>query len=309
MRYRILFILLALIILAPSFSSAQRWKQMRYEWVGGAGASNFLGELGGANQSGTDYFKDLEFSMTRFVVSIGMRYRITRKIAASVHFNYGMVSGNDNTTEEPSRRYRNLSFRSTILELAVQIEPALMKETTGHRYRLKGVKGRRWLGINTYPFIGIGVFYFNPKAKYNGKWYALQPLGTEGQGEFQTRKKYSRFAVAIPVGIGFKYWYNRKWSVGFEYGVRKTFTDYIDDVSTTYVDEAFIRDAADGVNSDIAVELADRSEPVDPGDWKRTAAGQQRGDPTNTDTYMFAKIMIAYKFRVVKISKRKRPKF
>ena len=282
---------------------------MRYEWVGGVGASNFLGDLGGADQIGTNYFKDLEFSMTRFVLSIGMRYRIKQKLAASVHLSYAMVSGNDNTTKEPSREYRNLSFRSTIFELAVQIEPALVKETVGHRYRLKGVKGRRWLGINTYPFIGIGVFYFNPKAKYNGKWYALQPLRTEGQGEFKTRKKYSRFSVSIPVGIGFKYRYNRKWSIGFQYGLRKTFTDYIDDVSTTYVDESYIRDATKGVNSDIAIALADRSEPVDSDDWRRTAAGQQRGDPTDKDSYMFAKIMVAYKFRVVKRRRRSRPKF
>lgn len=309
MRYRIFLIFLALAILAPSFSSAQRWKRMRYEWVGGVGASNFLGELGGADQIGTDYFKDLEFSMTRFVLSVGARYRIKQKIAASVHLNFGMVSGNDNTTKEAARSYRNLSFRSIILELAVQFEPSVIKETSGHRYRLKGVKGRRWLGINTYPFVGIAVFYFNPKAKYNGKWYALQPLRTEGQGEFQTRKKYSRFSVAIPFGLGFKYGYDRKWSIGFEYGIRKTFTDYIDDVSTTYVDESFIRDATGGVNSDIAIALADRSEPIAVDDWRRTAAGQQRGDPTDKDSYMFAKIMIAYKFRVIKKRRRSRPKF
>ena len=69
MRYKVLLIFLAFIILAPSFSSAQRWTRLRYEWAGGVGASNFLGELDGADQVGTDYFKALEFSMTRFVVT------------------------------------------------------------------------------------------------------------------------------------------------------------------------------------------------------------------------------------------------
>jgi len=307
MLKHIIILSLAGIILIPAVSDAQRWKRLRYETIYGIGATNFLGELGGANQIGTDYLRDLEISMTRFVLQVGVRYRMTKSLACKASLSYGMLSGNDNTTKEFSRQYRNLSFRSMIIELAVQLEPAIIKETAGHRYRLRGVKGKKWMAVNTYPIIGISVFYFNPKAKYNGKWYALQPLATEGQGQFPTRKrKYSRFGISIPIGFGFKYGYNRRWSVGLEYGMRKTFTDYMDDVSTTYVDPEYIRSASGGVNSDIAIALADRSNGDEP---SKTAPGQQRGDPTDNDAYMFAIISLNYKFRMVKRRRRSRPKF
>ena len=151
----------------------------------------------------------------------------------------------------------------------------------------------------------------NPKGEYNGVWYALQPLATEGQGSFSTRKKYSRLQVSIPIGLGFKYGLSQRMSISFEYGLRKTFTDYIDDVSTTYVHEDYIRAGALGY-SQIAVELADRAdgdlgqEGSNPG---RTAPGAQRGDPKDNDSYMFAIIALNYRFRNVKRILPHKPKF
>jgi hypothetical protein len=306
-RYYI--IILALILLIPAISNAQRWKRLRYEAVYGLGASNFLGELGGANQIGTNYAKDLELSMTRYVLAGGLRYKLTKWLSAKGQLNIGMLSGSDQTTEEPSRLNRNLSFKSTIIELSVQIEPQVTAEKTGSRYRLRGVKGRSGISLNTYPFIGVGVFYFNPKAQYNGVWHALQPLGTEGQGQVPGREKYSRIQLCIPMGFGLKYGINRKLSIGLEYGIRKTFTDYIDDVSTTYVDPDYIiRGVNTGVggSADVATALADPSDGSFP---EKTAPGEQRGDPADKDVYMFAIFTANYKFRVTKRRRRSRPKF
>jgi len=304
MRKVLVIILLALFLL-PDVSEAQRWKRMRYEVNYGLGASNFLGELGGADQIGTDQFKDLEFSMTRWVLSGGMRYKILKWLSVKGSMQIGMLRGDDALTNEFSRNYRNLSFRSPIYELAIQIEPSIIKESAGARYRLRGVKGRKWMAINTYPFIGIAGFYMNPKAQYGNVWFALQPLTTEGQGQFATRKKYSRFQVAIPIGIGFKYGFNRRWSVSLEYGLRKTFTDYIDDVSTTYVNAEFIEAGASG-DKEVAVALADPSDGSEP---DKTAPGQQRGDPHDKDAYMFAIFSLNYKFRKIRKRRRSRPKF
>ena len=286
-------IILLFLLILPVISTAQRWKRMRYEVVYGVGASNFLGELGGADRIGTNYFRDLEMAMTRPVVSLGLRYRIVKWLALKGSLTYARINGDDRLTQEVSRNYRNLSFRSPIVEFEVRLEPAIIKEQAGRRYRLRGVKGKRWLMINTYPIIGIAAFYFNPKAKYQGKWYSLQPLITEGQGIFPTRKKYSRFGVSIPVGIGFKYGLNRRYSIGLEYGLRKTFTDYLDDVSTTYVHPDFIRAEVGGKEGELAAILADRSDGSQPG---KTAAGQQRGDPSDKDAYMFAIVSLNYKF-------------
>jgi len=308
---RILVVILLAGFLFPGQSEAQRWKRMRYELTYGLGASNFLGELGGADQIGTNQFKDLEFSMTRYVLSGGIRYKLEKWLAIKASLQIGMLRGDDKLTQEFSRQYRNLSFRSPLYELAIQIEPSIIKEQAGARYRLRGVKGRKWMAINTYPFIGIAAFYMNPKAKYNGKWHALQPLTTEGQGQFPTRaKKYSRLQIAIPIGIGFKYGFNRRWSVSLEYGLRKTFTDYIDDVSTTYVHPDYISSGSS--DPEIAVSLAD---PSDGGLGQsgalpfKTAPGQQRGDPHDKDAYMFAIFSLNYKFRKLRKRRRSRPKF
>ena len=62
---RNLVILLFTIILLPTLSSAQKWKRNRVEYSFGIGATNFLGDLGGADQVGTNGLRDFELSMTR----------------------------------------------------------------------------------------------------------------------------------------------------------------------------------------------------------------------------------------------------
>lgn len=278
------------IILIPALAFSQRWKAYRYEITYGLGASNFLGELGGANQIGTNYFRDLEFTQTRFAATVGVRYKLNEYLASKTNISYGKVAGNDNLTKEFYRNYRNLNFKSNIYEFATNIEASFMKEQVGHRYRLRGIRGQRGFEMYTYAFMGIGVFYFNPRALYNGQWYELQPLGTEGQGLIPTRKTYSRFQMCIPIGFGFKYTIDRRWGLGLEYGLRKTFTDYIDDVSSTYYDN----DAIKANHGPVAAALADRSNQSLP---FVTASGQQRGDPRDHDSYMFAIISVNYKLR------------
>ncbi|HNQ11889.1 MAG TPA: DUF6089 family protein [Bacteroidia bacterium] len=290
---------LALLVLLPSLLSAQRirdrWKGYRAEVIFSLGASNFLGELGGANQIGTNYFKDLEFSQTRPAIGIGMRYRLSPLFAITSQITHGQVRGDDALTEEFFRNYRNLSFKSNITEFTNNLEFSFLREQAGHRYRLRGVKGLRGFEMAAYGFVGAGLFKFNPKAELNGEWYELQPLGTEGQGVLPTRKKYSRIQFVVPVGIGFKYTFNRRLGIGLEMGLRKTFTDYVDDVSTTYYDNGIIAEN----NGYIAALLADRSNQEYP---RITVAGQQRGDPTDKDSYMFVMLNASFKLRTSRVA-------
>ena len=283
-------ILLSFIVLSPAVSDAQRWKRQRYEISFGAGITNFLGELGGANQIGTHYFKDLEWSQARLALAVGLRYKLSNYFAFKSNLTYGRVAGDDKLTEEPFRNYRNLSFFSDIYEFNVNFEAAFQQEQIGHRYRLSKVRGLRGYEIYTYAFIGMGVFHMDPKAEYNGSAFRLQPIGTEGQGIIASRPKYSLFQFCIPVGIGFKYTIDRKIGVGLELGIRKTFTDYIDDVSTTYFDF----DSYPGQFDPIALVLADRSEPKPTNNFP----GAQRGDNRESDTYMFAIFSLNYKLTV-----------
>jgi len=287
----ILVILLLSFNLSIFSQRSARWKRMRYEIFYGIGATNFLGELGGANKQGTNFLSDFEFSMTRPLLSLGFRYMMLERVSTKVMLSYGWLRGDDKTTTEQYRNYRNLSFYTPLVEFAVQGEYHIIKERIGHRYNLRRVRGVKGIKLNTYLFGGIAGFWFNPKGKdQNGKWQSLQPLGTEGQTVSPVRKKYSRVQVAIPFGIGFKYGIDRKWSMGLELGIRKTFTDYIDDVSTTYYDNDAIKTA----NGDNAAYLADPSSGENPG-W--TVGGQQRGDPTDNDTYMFMILNLTYKLR------------
>lgn len=289
---RKLLLAFVFILLYSDFSTAQStlWRRKRKEFFFGSGATNFLGDLGGANQIGTNGIRDFDVKSIRPDFIMGYRYRTTKETAIKANFVYAFVGGNDQLTEEMFRNNRNCNFRSPVIELSTQFEYIVGRERPGHIYNLKGIRGWRYIQVQTYFFAGIGGIYMNPKAKLDGKWYALRPLSTEGQGLVPTRKKYSNFQVVIPFGMGFKYALNKDWSVCVEYGIRKTFTDYLDDVSKTYFDP----NALLSEKGPMAVHFANPSE-NSIGNWNVTAAGQQRGDPRDKDSYMFAFISFYYK--------------
>ncbi len=288
-------LLLILVLILPMLSFAQRWKKARYEVVFGLGSTTFLGELGGANQIGTHFAKDLEFSQSRPCGTLGLRYRLSEYFATRANLSYGRLKGDDKETAEIYRNFRNLNFVSNVWELTVNFEGAFMKEQDGKKYRLRGVRGKRGYELYTYGFVGFGAFYFNPKGFGDGGLVALQPLHTEGQGLIATRKPYKRLQICLPLGIGFKYTIKKQWSIGLEFGVRYTFTDYIDDVSTTYVSPAILSQQEKG---ELSVAMANRSaDSANPEGLPATVAGpgQQRGDPKYSDAYVFSMLTLHYK--------------
>ena len=322
-------LLLCLLVIAPFVSSAQyksnqralkrsrtstnsfvnRKKKPRPEFIVGVGASNFLGELGGANRIGTFFVRDLEFKATRPSAQVGIRYKFNNHFAVKGGFYYQMVNGSDKLTKEPYRQNRNLSFRSPIYELSVQGEFFLTKEQQGARYKIKNAKGVKNYDFQAYLFGGIGGFFFNPQAMYHGNWVNLQPLGTEGEGLPGGPKKYSRFSVCIPYGIGVKDAINKEWSIGLEIGMRKTFTDYIDDVSGNYYDNAKLRAARGNMAADLADPSLHNYPEAYGGDASgayQTLAGEVRGHPKHKDAYMFINVTASYK---IPSKRRTRSKF
>jgi len=287
--------LLCFMLLAPCFFSAmgQSWTYLRNEVYGGLGATNFLGELGGANQIGTNGLKDLEFSLTKPTVMVGARFIFNPHFAVRGTFTQGWVSGSDAKTTDIYRQNRNLNFRSPISEITLMGEYYPWGEKIAHAYRMRGVRGKKAKYLSPYLATGIGAFLFNPKGKYQGTWHKLQPLKTEGQGLPGGPSPYKRVSVCIPISVGLKYALSRNWSVGFEMSGRKTFTDYIDDVSTVYYDPV----ALAGVNP-LSPQLADPSLGTIPTATMPNAdgSGAQRGDPKDNDAYMFAIISVHYRF-------------
>lgn len=286
---RLILLIFTLLLIFPATSFSQAWKYYRQEIHFGVGASNFLGELGGANQIGTNRLKDLEFSLTRPTVKIGYRYMFNPYFKGGADLLYGRLNGDDQLTKESFRNNRNLHFRSPIVEFSGFFEFYPFTEKIGHMYRMKGVGGNKEHYFSPYISVGVGAFWFNPRAKYpvDNKWHNLQPLQTENVA-------YKKISICIPIGIGVKYSLTREMSIGFEMTGRKTFTDYIDDVSTVYVDKssesAMAIFFANPTTNQIPPYI-DGSIVITP-----TDVGQQRGDPSDKDSYLFAIFSIHYRF-------------
>lgn len=272
--------------MASNFNSSRNWSMNKKEIFFAFGATQFLGDLGGRDQIGTNFSPvDIDWEETRMGGGIGYRYRFHPMFATSTQAYFGMVSGDDANTNEIVRRSRNLSFRSPIIELSQRIEYiVLAKEKVGARYSIKNLKGMRTKADQLYLFTGVGGFYFNPQTKIDGKWVDLKPLRTEGQGLPGGPDEYSNFSVNIPFGVGVKMGLGQFWRVGLELIWNKTFTDYIDDVSTDYYDPEVLADEI-GQNAAYASNPA-----IENHVW--FAAGQQRGSPDDNDSYILANFVL-----------------
>jgi hypothetical protein len=293
------------------FSKRNDWKKQRKEVLLAFGVGNFLGDLGGRNAIGTDYsFVDLELVLTRPSAMLGYRYRFSKNWGLRTQFDFTRVNGDDKLTTEKFRNNRNLHFRSNIFELSANIEYAFVREHKGNRYHIKHTFKRRSKAYSTYLYVfgGIGAFYFNPKAKYQGTWVALRPLCTEGQGIIPGKKKYSPINFSIPLGVGYKVTVNQQWAFGLEFNFRKTFTDYLDDVSSTYVDNGTLY----STKGPIAAAVADPNQgnfPVQLDGSGKSKEGMQRGDIKQKDAYMTLMLTFGYYLKSSKTKKKTRSKF
>jgi hypothetical protein len=279
---------------AQYFRQSNYWKTHRRELSLGFGISNFLGELGGRNQIGSPFVWDLELSQTRPAVHVDYRYYLARKMAIRGRATYGVLAGNDNLTSEVFRQNRNLSFRSDVYEASLVYEFHMFSEELGHIYDLRGVQGTKSSRVGFYAFVGIGGLYFDPKTQFENKWVRLKPLSTEGQGLPGGPEEYNNFSLCVPMGVGVRRALNKTLSFGLELQYTKTFTDYIDDVSTEYFDPEVLS----ATHGDVAAYLSDPSLGVGPlyqHGLNPTAVGQQRGDPEDLDAYLFLKFQLHYK--------------
>ncbi len=301
MRKSFLFCTCLVLLTMLAYSQAKRSKTYRYEFVGGVGPSGFLGDLGGSYGTGNHFVKDYNLFSSRYCLDGGVRYKTNARFAVKSMLSLAMVSGSDALSKDAIRENRNLNFRSPIIELSIQAEYYFISEVAKNLYSIGGLSSRKKRRkLSLYAFGGIGTFYYNPKEQLNGTWYSVRKYHVEGQGLPGGAKQFSNFSVAIPVGLGFKEQVNKRWSVGCEFGLRKTFTDYIDGVSTTYYNPALLLK----YEGPIAVKLADPNLGKIDG---ATLTGQQRGNSKYKDSYMFLTFNVGYKFG--KKSHRTRAKF
>jgi hypothetical protein len=270
------------------------WKKIRSEIFFTSGTANFLGDLGGRDRNGTDFsLVDLDLVLTRSAIGLGYRYKIYNYLNVTSKFNFLTVRGDDRKTKNIYRNNRNLNFKSNIFEFSTRIEVGYQSgNVASNRYGLKTFSSR--LKGNTYAvflFVGIGGFYYNPKSLDGTD---LRSLHTEGQGLPGGPKQYGNYSVAIPIGIIYKYNFNKQFSIGTEFSWRKTFTDYIDDVSGVYYDKQALINAY----GPLSAQYADPSLGKITGATSPSADGKgaQRGD-TEFDSYLSFEITIGYFFK------------
>ena len=276
-------LVIAFVFLIPSVSftqmRSQYWSKFKNELYFGGGATAYLGDLGGGIESGNHTLSDINMKATKFAFSAGFRTKLTEMVTFRADLTYGTLSGADSLTENVGRKNRNLSFKTSFFTLSPLVEVYIIPETFS----------RGSSPFSAYVASGIRFMYFNPQAEYNGTWYNLQPLGTEGQLASSGSTTYSKYTVGLPFIAGFKYALPTKggrsgaWTLGVEASSTWLMTDYIDDVSTSYADPEAIRKTS----GDIGAILSDRRLNAAQG------SGQGiRGNPQSNDWYGIIQVIV-----------------
>lgn len=259
---------------------------------------------------GTNYYLgDLiptVFGLPSYNFGVLYRYDFNDRISARVGAHYGYLYG-DSKLNKPNLRYKNLDFETYLLDMEMGVEINFLQFQPGsnkHRFT---------------PFIfgGVSIFKFNPKTTYNGVLYELQPLGTEGQGTtaYPDLHPYALTSWAIPVGGGIKWALSKRVNMTIEWGMRKTFTDYLDDISTSYPDISLIAAESGPLAAALSVRMyeewaaaeglditfGNNGQPNNPEDFSvyleqlDRASNSQRGDADDKDWYGIAGITFTFK--------------
>jgi hypothetical protein len=260
------YILGLITVILPFFGTGQR---LHADFYGGA--SNYQGDL----QS-----KVFTFDKAQLAGGAGLSYDLTNKFILRGAASFAQVQGNDKYNKDGKGvESRNLNFKSNIVEGHIALEYNLL-DLSQH-------------GFTPYMFGGIALYHFNPYT-FDGAGYKvfLKPLSTEGQGlaQYPDRQPYRLTQFAIPFGGGFKLALSENLQVGIEFGFRKLFNDYLDDVSTAYADSALLL-AAKGPQS---VALSYRGDELAGASAAYPLPGAERGNPKHKDWYYITGLRVSY---------------
>lgn len=265
----VLLVLICGTLTAQSFYAIKR--DRKFIASVGTGTSSYFGELNNPN----DYVD------ARLNLNFGLQYFITERISVRSEITWFQLSGDDAEADVSGRINRNLSFTSNNYE--INAEGIINLFPKGQRFYQRKF-------FNAYAFIGIGIASYNPKGEvpnveYNGALLpnagdkvALRPLKTEGV-------KYGSFVPVIPMGLGIKVKAGPFFNIAIEGGFRKTFTDYLDDVSSSYVDKSG--------DSELAIALADKRWAL-PDVLPVRPPGSVRGNPEADDAYFIMNFKLEY---------------
>ena len=253
----------------------------RWRWEAGVsvGLMNCLTDLGGQKGNGKKFIKDVNWGASHVCSDFFVQVMHQDIIGFRMECGWGSVTACDsilkNDQSVAALRYqRNLHFQSTIAECKFLVEwhPLTMTQAEVPL-------------LSPYLMIGLGCFHFEPKAYLENTWISLKPMHTEGQGftEYPGRNEYRLTEIEFPCGIGLKYEFSRWAMIRIEFLYRLLTTDYLDDVSTSYIDPSLFYKYMSPRDAITAASLADRTGEID--SFHQTAPGAIRGNPHNNDAF------------------------
>jgi len=239
-----------------------------------------LGLFGGISAYNGDLTEKIyPRKLTNGAIGITASYELSDQLMLRSGLTYAVVGGADRYNKSADLVSRNLSFETSITEFSL----------TGEYY----LRNLYEYKLSPYGFAGLAVFRFNPYTyDGSGERVFLKPLSTEGQGiAGYTTKPYSLTQLAIPFGGGLKYAINNNLRIGLEVGMRKLFTDFLDDVSGNYADETDLINA----RGTLSAAMAYRGDEAPGGSLLYPDKGAQRGSPKYKDIYYFTGIHLTYR--------------
>ena len=216
-----------------------------------AGGSFYMGDIN----------PNIPFLQTSVAYGALGRYPLGSRWAIKINLYKGILNGDDKIAKYNEER--SLEFTSGIWEFGGVGEFNFMPYFTGS---LKNY-------FTPYIFGGAAMLYHRPQ------------IGNLDLKDYRTENTdYSYYAFTIPFGIGVKYSFSKRIATTIEWGMRKTFTDYIDDVSTTYY--------IDANAPNLSPEELESLRFSDPN--RNHEPGMQRGNSKTNDWYSFAGITLTY---------------
>ncbi|TGE05278.1 DUF6089 family protein [Hymenobacter fodinae] len=286
-----LALLLVLALVATDASAQQFSKRKQYNSVGvSLNAMNYFGDI-----TPKPSIPSFRAGATRPNLGLSFTRRFAPRISVRAALAYGRITGDDskaadqNDSDAKFRFNRNMNFRNDILELSAVGIFDLIENRNNYLKRPDFVP---------YLFGGVGVIHHNPKGLNEaGNYVALQPLKTEGQAS-----GYSLTQIVIPFGAGARYKLNRSFDIGLELGFRKTFTDYLDDVSGNYTDPSKLG-SADALYFGSTITKGTAQVPGTYDEFQQV--GQMRGKSNEKDWYTTLGVSVNY----ILAPKVKSPKF
>lgn len=156
--------------------------------------------LGTFNYTG-DLAKNYDFLNSKPAGTIFYRSNLSKVVSFRTAITAGKIGASDKRPVDAFAAQRGASFNLFLLELSTVLE----------YHFLNWRDNKHMIRFTPYLFGGLALFGMT--------------------GNNSKPEEYSNVQGAIPFGLGFKYIYNPKWYFSLEFGPRKTFFDYLDNVS------------------------------------------------------------------------------